>query len=78
MGSGLTGRHVATLRTLLTPRRTAAVQPVPATPSGRVTQWVEPETVVEVKYTAVTSDGRLRQPVFLRIREDKTVDGADG
>jgi bifunctional non-homologous end joining protein LigD len=40
--------------------------------------WVEPELVVEVKYTLITSEGRLRQPVFLRVRDDKTVEEATG
>jgi bifunctional non-homologous end joining protein LigD len=33
--------------------------------------WVRPETVVEVKFSEWTHDGRLRAPVFLRVREDK-------
>jgi len=33
--------------------------------------WVKPTLVVEVKYTEVTPDGRLRHPVFLGIRTDK-------
>ncbi len=33
--------------------------------------WVRPELVAEVKFAEWTQDGRLRQPVFLRLREDK-------
>ena len=33
--------------------------------------WVEPSMVCEVKFTEWTRDDRLRQPVFLGIREDK-------
>lgn len=33
--------------------------------------WVRPQIVVEVKYLLRTEDGHLRQPVFLRLREDK-------
>lgn len=32
---------------------------------------VEPELVCEVRYQEWTADGRLRQPVFLRLRDDK-------
>ena len=78
VGSGLTARLAAELRRTLQARPTCPLALLPPRTPGRATQWVEPELVVEVKYTAVTSDGRLRQPVFLRIREDKTVDGADG
>ncbi|HTY82089.1 MAG TPA: DNA ligase D [Dehalococcoidales bacterium] len=35
------------------------------------TTWVKPELVAEVKYAERTQDGRLRIPVFLRLREDK-------
>jgi bifunctional non-homologous end joining protein LigD len=40
-------------------------------PEGAEHTWVEPETVVEVRYLEVTDDGLLRQPVFLRFRDDK-------
>jgi len=32
---------------------------------------VRPELVVEVEYTQMTSDGNLRAPVFVRLRDDK-------
>ncbi len=34
--------------------------------------WVEPRLVCEVEYTEWTEEGLLRQPVFLRFRDDKT------
>jgi bifunctional non-homologous end joining protein LigD len=33
--------------------------------------WVKPELVCEVTFTGWTKDGIMRQPVFLRLREDK-------
>ena len=33
--------------------------------------WVEPVLVDQVKFTEWTRDGRLRQPVFLGLRDDK-------
>jgi bifunctional non-homologous end joining protein LigD len=33
--------------------------------------WVEPKVVVEVKFAEWTADGKLRQPIFLGIRDDK-------
>jgi bifunctional non-homologous end joining protein LigD len=33
--------------------------------------WVKPSTVCEVKFTEWTRDDRLRQPVFLGLRDDK-------
>jgi bifunctional non-homologous end joining protein LigD len=39
--------------------------------NGPVT-WVRPEIVCEVALSGWTEDGVMRQPVFLRLREDKT------
>lgn len=33
--------------------------------------WVRPTVVVEVKFSEWTADGKLRQPVFLGVRDDK-------
>jgi bifunctional non-homologous end joining protein LigD len=41
------------------------------TPRAARHHWVEPEIVVEVRYRERTADGLLRQPVFLRVRNDK-------
>ena len=35
--------------------------------------WVKPKLVCEMKFTEVTRDGILRHPIFLHLREDKTV-----
>ncbi|MBX7152536.1 non-homologous end-joining DNA ligase [bacterium] len=36
----------------------------------KVTTWVEPQLMCEVQYASFTKDGMLREPVFVRIRED--------
>ncbi|HEX8357282.1 MAG TPA: non-homologous end-joining DNA ligase, partial [Segetibacter sp.] len=36
--------------------------------------WVKPEYICEVKFTEWTSDGKLRHPIFLRLRDDKSVE----
>ncbi len=33
--------------------------------------WVKPELVAELKFTERTNDGKMRHPVFLRLRTDK-------
>ncbi len=38
---------------------------------AREVQWVEPELVAEVTFAEWTSEGRLRAPVYLGLREDK-------
>ena len=40
-------------------------------PAGRGHHWTRPELVVEVRYKEVTEEGLLRQPSFLRLRDDK-------
>ena len=34
--------------------------------------WTRPEVVVEVKFNEWTADGKLRQPIFLGVRDDKS------
>ncbi len=41
------------------------------TPPGRGHHWVEPKLVCEVRFTDWTSDGGIRHPVFLGLRDDK-------
>ena len=40
-------------------------------PTNEPAHWVRPSVVVEVKFNEWTADGRLRQPIFLGVREDK-------
>ena len=35
--------------------------------------WVKPKLVCEIKFTEVTRDGMLRHPIFLNVREDKSI-----
>ncbi len=70
-GSGFTGQMLKDvgdqLLALETPRPPFE-GPVPA---EKESHWVKPELVAEVRYKEVTGDGLLRQPVFLRFRDDK-------
>jgi bifunctional non-homologous end joining protein LigD len=79
-----TGFNEAALRDMLERlrplrRQTSPLEgPVPcggaSSRAGGAGVWVEPTIVVEIKYSERTADGRLRHPVFLRVRDDKTVD----
>lgn len=77
-GSGLTGATAAALQRRLTARPDSPVGPVPPPSPGRVTHWVEPDVVVEIEFAIRTNDGRLRHPVFRRLRTDKIVEEATG
>jgi len=72
VGSGFSERDLVALRADLDAlgRDTPACRNAP--PPTRTDHWVEPKLVCEVRYTEVTGDGLLRQPVFLRLRDDKT------
>ncbi|HEY5367896.1 MAG TPA: DNA ligase D [Hanamia sp.] len=35
--------------------------------------WVKPELICEIKYSEVTAEGKFRHPVFLHLRDDKTI-----
>lgn len=72
VGTGFNQEVLREVRERLEPaRRPTPAVPVEAQP-GMV--WVEPEMVVEVRYKEWTEGGHLRHPVFLRVRDDKTVD----
>lgn len=77
-GSGLTGRTAAALQKRLRICPECRLPEVPPASPGRVTRWVEPEVVVEIEFTLWTDEGRLRHPVFHRIRDDKTIEEATG
>jgi bifunctional non-homologous end joining protein LigD len=46
-------------------------------PRGRGQHWVEPTLVVEVRFKERTREGVLRQPVFVRLRDDKRPEEID-
>ncbi|MEN8182366.1 MAG: DNA ligase D [Myxococcota bacterium] len=72
VGSGFDEARLDALRAELDASiREAPACPVPAA-AARDSRWVEPRLVCEVRYAELTSDGSLRQPVFLHLRDDKT------
>ncbi|MFO0614150.1 MAG: DNA ligase D [Polyangiaceae bacterium] len=63
-------RALAPLRRKTSPLGPSGADGATAAPPKNV-QWVRPELVAEVAFTETTSDGRLRHPTFLGLREDK-------
>ena len=61
---------LATLGPLQSHGSPFAAGQVPREDAARTT-WVRPELVIEVRYGALTRDGRLRFPRFVRLRPDK-------
>jgi bifunctional non-homologous end joining protein LigD len=74
VGTGFDERMLRTLLKRLQPleRKTPPVERSSARGVARGVHWVEPELVAEIAYTEWTGDGRLRHPVYLGLREDKT------
>jgi bifunctional non-homologous end joining protein LigD len=70
-GSGFGDKQLADTRALLDARARKSCLCEGPLPKGREHVWVEPELVCEVRYKEWTEEGLLRQPVFLRFREDK-------
>jgi DNA ligase D-like protein (predicted ligase) len=69
-----TGYSAATLRDLgvrLRELETSESSFVDARPIPRSTHWVRPELVAQIGFAEWTNDGRLRQPRFLGLRDDK-------
>jgi bifunctional non-homologous end joining protein LigD len=70
-GGGFTRQALKEMSGRLAPleRKTSPFDPVPHT--NAPAHWVTPSVVVEVKFNEWTADGRLRQPIFMGVRDDK-------
>jgi bifunctional non-homologous end joining protein LigD len=72
VGTGFDTATLVALRRRLEPLETQAspfAEPVKPLPPG--THWVRPELVAQVGFAEWTDAGRMRQPRFLGLREDK-------
>jgi len=70
-GGGFTRQGLQDMYRLVKPleRKTSPFGETPKT--NEKAHWVEPRVVVEVKFSEWTADRRLRQPIFLGVRDDK-------
>jgi bifunctional non-homologous end joining protein LigD len=70
-GGGFTRQGLEDMYRRLKPleRKTSPFEETPRT--NEKAHWVEPKIVVEVKFSEWTADRRLRQPIFLGVRDDK-------
>jgi bifunctional non-homologous end joining protein LigD len=72
VGGGFAEKDLREIRERLEPLiRNECPFPAPPETNGRVV-WVKPELVCEVALAGWTDDAVMRQPVFLRLREDKS------
>jgi bifunctional non-homologous end joining protein LigD len=70
-GSGFDSAQLKKVHAQLEVLRRTTPPAVGPVPKGKEHTWVEPTLVVEVRYRERTGDHLLRQPVFLRFRDDK-------
>jgi DNA ligase D-like protein (predicted ligase) len=71
VGTGYTAARLRDLGTRLRSLESSAPSFVDAKPIPRGTHWTRPEMVAQVGFAEWTNDGRLRQPRFLGLRDDK-------
>lgn len=71
-GGGFSDKALSEIREKLGPlvRPTSPFRVEPKT--NRAVKWVEPQIVCEVFFHGWTNDGLMRQPTFIRLREDKS------
>jgi bifunctional non-homologous end joining protein LigD len=70
VGTGFSARQRVELRRMLSADEVAKA-PVEGAPRMRDAVWVKPKYVAQVRFTEWTSDGKLRHPAFLGLRDDK-------
>ena len=71
VGSGYTGESLEDLATRLAPIASDA-SPFADAPRMKDATWVKPKLVAQVAFAEWTAAGKLRQPVFLGLRRDKS------
>jgi bifunctional non-homologous end joining protein LigD len=73
VGTGFTGAVLDQLRSTLRPLATTVCpfDPPPPRDRSRDATWVRPELVAEIAYGNWTTEGILRHPVYLGLRNDK-------
>jgi bifunctional non-homologous end joining protein LigD len=72
VGSGFSERLLTDLQQRLEARASGAC-PFASVPAEmkKGAHWVEPDLVAQVEFTQWTDEGRMRQPVFLGLRDDR-------
>lgn len=70
-GTGFDRKGLLDMYTRLAKRERKS-SPFTTTPKTNApAHWARPDTVVEIKFNEWTTDGKLRQPVFVGVRDDK-------
>ncbi|HEX7082300.1 MAG TPA: DNA ligase D [Gammaproteobacteria bacterium] len=70
VGGGFTGKDLAEIGELL--EASSEAPPPAGAEEISMARWIAPQLVVEVSFKARSEKGRLRQPIFVRLRKDKS------
>ena len=70
-GGGFNEQTLAKLYKLMQPLKTDKSLFAAKPKTNEPVQWIKPKLVAEVKFSEWTADERMRQPIFLGLREDK-------
>ncbi len=70
VGTGFTGATLASLHKVFAPL-VRATSPFVDPPRDRDITWLSPKLVAQIAFQEWTADRKLRQPVFLGLRDDK-------
>jgi bifunctional non-homologous end joining protein LigD len=70
-GGGFNEKSLEQVHKLLQPLKTSKSPFVEKVQTNEPVQWVKPKLVAQVKFAEWTADRRMRQPIFLGLREDK-------
>ncbi len=71
VGTGFDSKELEKVMKLLRPLETDTSPFRERVPKNETPHWVQPTLVAEVRFTEWTSDGILRHPVYLGLRDDK-------
>ena len=71
VGGGFNERSLAAIYKLMQPLTTDRSPFFKSPKTNEPVQWLRPKLVAEVKFSEWTADQRLRQPIFIGLREDK-------
>jgi bifunctional non-homologous end joining protein LigD len=71
-GTGFDQKELARLSKLLKARAAKTSPFAEPIKSNEPAHWVRPDLVAQIRFTERTADGRLRHPVYLGLRDDKS------
>ena len=70
-GGGFNQKTLEQVYRLMQPLKTDVCPFVKKPKTNEPVQWIKPKLVAQVKFYEITADLKLRQPIFLGLREDK-------